>query len=326
VRKIHPNIMPQHLPTLVALSAFEAAARHLSFKKAADELCVTPSSVSHQIKSLEEQLGVSLFTRFNRQVALTLDGVNYAAAIAAALADIEHATSAISRNQDARPAKPRLVVSANSGFVDCWLSPRLSDFSRIEPDIELEIHYGEDFADYRHRDADVAIHFNSTGPPGSNAFPLYRAVEFPVCSPDLRIDGKKLADIADLETVTLLHEHDRIGWRRWLQTARALETDASIGPVFQNTQTIFDRVKACEGVGMGDELVAHDDLASGALVKPFSIVRDSDWTLYLIQLRRDRAADAVESFSEWLRQTMNAFSGPAAKFRTSSPSPEDWPN
>jgi len=256
---------------------------------------------------------------------LTQDGVNYAAAIAAALSDIEHATSAISRTRQGPSARSRLVVSANSGFVDCWLNARLSAFTRIETDIDLEIHYGEDFADYRHRDADVAIHFSSSGPPSGDAIPLFMAMEFPVCSPDLRIDGGKLTDLAGLKTMTLLHEHDRIGWRRWLQAAGALDVDAASGPIFQNTQTIFNRVKAGEGIGLADEFVAYDDLVAGTLVKPFSIVRQSDWTVYLVQLRRDRAREAVDAFCLWLRQTVEAFNQSTARIRAPRPFPESWP-
>jgi len=318
--------MSVQIPALPALQAFEAAARHLSFKTAAEELCVTPSSISHQIKRLEELLGVALFLRFNREVALTRDGVHYAGAISAALADIAHATSSICLRRPSTTTKKRLIVSANSGFIDCWLSRRLNKFSQQEPDIELELHYGEDFADYRHRDADIAIHYSTTGPPGGDAKAMFRGMEFPVCSPTLKIAGKPLADPEDIRNLTLLHEHDRIGWRRWLLAAGVEGVETNQGPVFQNTLTIFSRIKTGDGIGLADEFVAYDELMSNQLVKPFSFVRESDWTVYLVQLNRRRELDAVDAFCRWLTDTIEQFIEQTKDIRRMVPYPETWPN
>lgn len=312
------------IPPMSALRAFEAAARHLSFKAAAQELFVTPSSVSHQIKTLEELLGVSLFIRFNREVALTQDGVAYAASVSAALADLQHATVAISRSRKDASPKPTLVVTANSGFIDCWLSARISEFLAQDPELDLQLHYGEDMADYRHKDSDIAIHFSSTGSPGGDSQALFRAVEFPVCSPELLIDGQRLTSLEDLRRVSLLHEHDRIGWRRWLVSTGVGDIEASNGQVFQNTQTIFNRVKACDGVGMADDFVAFDEIASGSLVKPLPFVRQSDWTVYILQLRRDRSAEHVDRFSEWLINTVQEFHQRTGFLREATTFPIGW--
>lgn len=314
----------QRIPPLSALRAFEAAARHLSFKAAAEELFVTPSSVSHQIKALEEMLGVSLFIRFNREVALTRDGVSYAEAVSTALADLQHATDAIGRRGKGKAPKPTLIVTANSGFIDCWLSARISDYLARDPDLELQLHYGEDMADYRHKDSDVAIHFSSIGSPGGDSQSLFQAVEFPVCSPRLLIKGRRLKSMEDLRHVTMLHEHDRVGWRRWLVSAGVHDIELDNGPVFQNTQTIFNRVKACDGVGLADDFVAFDEISSGYLVKPLPFVRKSDWTVFLIQLRRDRSAEHVDRFSEWLVQTVTTFRQRTSFLRESKTFPIDW--
>ena len=312
------------IPALSALRAFEAAARHLSFKAAAEELFVTPSSVSHQIKALEEMLGVSLFIRFNREVALTHEGVAYAESVSAALADLQHATTEISRRSESAQLKPTLVVTANSGFIDCWLSAQITDFLAQNPELELQLHYGEDMADYRHKDSDIAIHFSSMGSPGGDSQPLFQAVEFPICSPDFKIDGRQLESLDDLRHVTLLHEHDRVGWRRWLGAVGVHGVNTSTGPVFQNTQTIFNRVKACDGIGLADDFVAYDELLSGALVKPLPIVRQSDWTVYLLQLRRDRSAEHVDRFSDWLISTIKAFRERTSFLREAKTFPIDW--
>ena len=312
------------IPPISALRAFEASARHLSFKAAAEELFVTPSSVSHQIKTLEAMLGVSLFIRFNREVALTHDGVAYAASVSAALADLRHATAAISRRGKGTQSKPTLVVTANSGFIDCWLSSRIGDFLAQEPELDLQLHYGEDMADYRHKDADVAIHYSAIGSPGGDSQSLLQAVDFPVCSPELLIEGRRLTSLEDLHHVTLLHEHDRVGWRRWLVSTGFHDIDADKGSVFQNTQTIFNRVKACDGVGLADDFVAFDEISSGALVKPLPFVRQSDWTVYLLQLRRDRSAEHVDRFSDWLINTIKAFRQQTSFLREPKTFPIDW--
>ena len=317
--------MAPNLPPLAALTAFDAAARHLSFKKAAEELNVTPSSVSHQIKGLEERLGVSLFTRFNREVALTKDGVHYLAAISPALADLAYATAQISRKRGVSHDRARLVVSANSGFVDCWLSARLPAFTARHPTVELEVHYGEDFADYRNRDADIAIHYNVSGASSGDSQVLFKGVEFPVCSPNLRVGGRKLTDPTDLARVNLLHEHDRIGWRRWLQSAKVDGVNASNGAIFQNTQTVFNRLAACDGVGLADDFVAYDAIQAGTLVKPFAQVRPSDWTVYLMRLRHGTQTDAAAQFIAWLLEAVEEFRHKAAALRTSAPYPETWP-
>jgi LysR family glycine cleavage system transcriptional activator len=312
------------IPPLSALKAFEASARLLSFKAAAEELFVTPSSVSHQIKALEALLGVSLFIRFNREVALTQDGVAYAESVSAALADLRHATAAISRRGKDSSPRPSLVVTANSGFIDCWLSARISDYLAQNPELDLQLHYGEDMADYRHKDADVAIHFSSIGSPGGDSQALFRAVEFPVCSPDFLVGERRLTRLEDLRDVTLLHEHDRVGWRRWLVAAGIQDIEAREGPVFQNTQTIFNRVKACDGVGLADDFVAFDEITSGNLVKPLPFLRRSDWTVYLLQLRRDRSAEHVDRFSDWLIATVKSFRQRTDFLRETKTFPVDW--
>jgi len=312
------------IPPLSALRAFEAAARHLSFKSAAEELSVTPSSVSHQIKTLEELLGVSLFIRFNREVALTHDGVAYAESVSAALADLQHATAAISRRRHGSSPKPTLVVTANSGFIDCWLSTRISDFLALDPELDLQLHYGEDMTDYRHKDSDIAIHFSSIGSPGGDSQSLFQAVEFPVCSPALRIEGRRITSVEDLLHVTLLHEHDRIGWRRWLSSMGIHEVEAEHGLVFQNTQTVFNRVKVCDGVGLADDFVAFDEISAGSIVKPLPFVRQSDWTVFLLQLRRDRSAEHVDRFSEWLINSVKAFRQHTSFLREQTTFPIDW--
>jgi len=317
--------MKPSLPPLLALRAFEAAARHLSFKAAANELFVTPSSVSHQIKKLEDWLGVALFVRFNREVALTQSGRDYATVVSRAFSDIADATSAIERRSDTKDGRQRLIISANSGFVDCWLNARMREFCALAPDLDVEITYGEDLNDYRHRDADVAIHFGSAAPPAANAIFLRKCMEFVVCSPNLSIAGAPLETLADLEKVTLLHERDQLTWRAWLNDAGAQTVRINGGPVFQNTSTIFARVEAGEGAAIGDDIVAADYLAAGRLVKPLPIVRESASTIYLIPLQRDRSPQAVDTFCAWLIEILKEHERDTEEIRRPATYPADWP-
>ena len=268
------------------------------------ELCVTPSSISHQVKKLEDWLGTTLFVRFNREVALTQDGSQYLTVVSHAFSDIAAATGTIARRGRIEGERPRLVVTANSGLVDCWLTPRLAELDQLLPDVDLEVHYGEDLADYRHRDADVAIHFGSVRPPTANAICLRRCVEFPVCSPDFRVDGELLTDVEDLSGATLFHERDRLGWTRWLNEFGVDVAGAKDGSVYQSTLSIFARVENGEGVALGDDVVAADFLFAGRLVKPFPYVRKSDWSMYLLPLRRDRAAEHIDVFCEWVTEAL----------------------
>jgi len=146
----------QKFPPLSTLRAFEAAARHLSFKAAANELCVTPSSVSHQIRKLEDWLDAALFVRLNREVALTQEGRLYQTIVAKAFNDLAEGTALISRRSEVTGARRKLVVAANSGFIDCWLGPRIDAFRKIAPTIDLQLLYGEDLSTYRYHDADLA--------------------------------------------------------------------------------------------------------------------------------------------------------------------------
>lgn len=313
---------PKPLPPLPALRVFEAAARQLSFKAAAEELCVTPSSVSHQIRKLEAWLGVALFIRFNREVALTQDGRQLFGAVARALGDIAESCAAIDRQRTRGDGQESLVVAANSGFIDCWLNARLPEFHAAHPEIDLVLGYGEDPAEYRHRDADVAISYGAAEPPAPHVVLLRRCMEFPVCSPDYRRGGRRLERVGDLRGAVLLHEHDRIGWRRWLRDAGEAEAEVGAGPIFQNSATVFDRVQARGGVALGDDLVAADRLFAGRMVKPLSFVRLSDWSTYLVTLRKDRSPAGVRAFCDWLVDALQRHERETEILRRACPYPE----
>lgn len=315
----------QKLPPLSALRTFEAAARHLSFKAAADELCVTPSSVSHQIRKLEDWLDAALFVRLNREVALTQEGRLYQTVVAKAFASLVEGTSMISRRSEVPGARKKLMVAANSGFIDCWLAPRIDGFKKIAPNIDLQLFYGEDLSTYRYHDADLAIQHTTVAPTVPDATFLGRYYEFVVASPNLRILGKPLTELDELVEVPLFHELDYLSWKSWLDEFDVQGVDATSGPIFQNTQSIIARIEAREGVGLGDILVCGDKLLDGSLVRPLMQARLSDCSTYLLHLRRDRAATEIDIFSNWLIRSLKQHEEKMKALDTKKPYPPNWP-
>ena len=277
--------MSHNLPPLVSLRAFEAAARHASFKQAAEELCVTPSSVSHHIQKLEDWMSVKLFQRLNRQVVLTAEGRTYFFTLSKAFEEIGTVTELVSQRQSKTPTKPKLKIIANVGFVECWLGSRLAGLQSLMPDVQLEIAFGQDIDNYLKGGADVAVHFGRGDWPEFQSELLRTGYEFPVCSPELLRGRNRLNSPMDLAGFTLLHEDNTAGWSNWLHQAGVTHPTLLAGPILHSTSTIFNKVVACEGIGLGDDIVAADMLFSGDLVKPLDIVRESDYSLFYLRLR-----------------------------------------
>lgn len=315
----------QNLPPFSTLRAFEAAARHLSFKDAADELYVTPSSVSHQIKKLELWLGTKLFFRLHRRIDLTADGRHYHSFIATALNNISDGTALVKRNSKRRAATRQLTIGANGGFIDCWLNSRVGLFKEFAPEIELNFVYGDDIATYRNYDSDVAIIYSTVAPTVSGTTVLGRYREFVVCSPELKIDGRRLKLLSDLEQLTLLHEQDFLSWKNWLEEFGVDNVDPMSGPIYHNTKSILSRVETGGGIALADILVAGDALLRGNLVKPLPLSRLSDWTTYLIPLRPKADSDDIAIFSDWLIKTMHVHEVEMRVFESASTFPNTWP-
>lgn len=288
--------MAHKFPPLISLRAFEAAARHSSFKKAAEELCVTPSSISHQIQQLEGWLGVKLFNRLNRKVTLTTEGSTYYFTLSKAFEDIGAVTDLVSRRKAASSGKQRLKIITDAGFVECWLGPRLNDLQALMPEVQLEIASGEDIDDYLKGGADLAIHYGRGNWPEFKSEHLITGYEFPVCSPKLLSKSGAL----DLTKFPLLHEKNMAGWVNWLRHAGTTHPNVQDGPILHSTATIFDKVIAGEGIGLGDDIVAAKLLFSGDLVKPLEPVRKSDHSLYLLQISAEQDTEIAACVREWL--------------------------
>ncbi len=299
---------PRRLPTLSSLRAFEAAARHGSFKLAAHELNVTPTSISHQVKSLEEQLKLRLFDRFNRRVELTDAGEQYAQSLTDAFDAIQAATSSVAGMAGDQTVRQRLVIACNPGFVDCWLRARLADFQMAYPGIWPEIISSDETREQLAKGADLALHY---GLPldGLTCDLLTRTTVFPVCAPTLLTGSHALKAPGDLKHQTLLHEKDTRYWAQWLRQAGiAADIDWHAGPVFHTSVLVVDTAVAGHGVGLADELIAGDHLAAGRLVKPFDLTMETKHASYFVTpATSDALPEGVEAFRGWVTGQIEQF-------------------
>jgi LysR family glycine cleavage system transcriptional activator len=302
------------LPPLNALRVFEAAARHLSFKEAAAELHITQAAVSHQVKSLEEYLGVQLFRRSARGVQLT----DAARACLPKLREGFDALAAAVETIRERGEEAELVITAPPVFTARWLMPRLAEFSKREPKIELHVFASSKMVDagaldstalvgdldLRLESSAVQIHLGAGNYPGHRADRLFGVAIVAVASPDLE-PGLEVP--ADLEKHTLLHDEAMEivaggnAWRKWLQAAGVADrVDADRGPHFSSNILSLEAASQKLGVALALRPLVNADIASGRLVAPFEIEVKPGSAYYLVcpEVIADRPA--VAAFRKWL--------------------------
>ncbi len=285
------------LPPLKTLPAFEAAARLLSFTDAAEELHVTQAAVSHQIKHLEEALGVKLFRRLNRALALTEEGASFAAAIGQSLTDIAAAADRVKRLDAAGP----LNVSCLPSFASAWLVPRLARFRAEYPEIEIRLDADYELTDFAHEDIDIAIRWGTGGSPGLREIHLMTEEVFPVCSPILLNDPTRPLKVpSDLKHHTLLHDDVRTDWRVWMKAADVTDVDPYKGPRYNYANLVLQAAIAGEGVGLGRSAIVHDALEQGLLVKPFDFAIPSDYAYWIVCPEERAERPKLKAFTNWL--------------------------
>ncbi|WP_339716567.1 transcriptional regulator GcvA [uncultured Sneathiella sp.] len=294
-------------PPLKALRSFEAAARHLSFSKAAEELFVTPAAVSHQVKALEDWLGVILFKRLNRAVILTNEGQNYVMGVRNGLEIIGAATEKIML-QDASGA---LHVDTLPSFAARWLLPRLSRFREVHPDIDVRLSASDHLTDFNREDVDVVIRYGHGHYPGLRVNKLLtEELMFPVCSPNL-LEGKHpLRHPNDLKYHTLLHDDMRIDWQAWLAMAGVTGVDPKKGPSFNDSSMLLTAAMEGQGVALGRSTLAADDLMAGRLVQPFNIQpMQADHAYYIVSPEEAADRPRIAAFREWIMEEASVNSG-----------------
>ena len=288
--------MAQRLPPLNALRAFEAAARHLSFTRAAEELHVTQAAISHQVKSLEEQLERKLFRRLNRALLLTDDGQAYLPSVSRAFTLLKEATDDLLSKQAQGP----LTVSALPSFAARWLVPRLGRFRQIRPDIDLRIDPTAALSDFAGGDVDVSIRYGRGKYPGLRADWLMTEDIFPVCSPSLLEGPHPLREPRDLEHQVLLHDDGHADWRTWLLAAGADRVDPTRGPIFTDSGMVIQASMAGQGVALARGVLAADELAAGRLVRPFALSLPTEYAYYLVCPEHTAEHPKIAAFREWL--------------------------
>lgn len=299
--------MRRRLPPLNALRAYEAAARHLSFTKAAEELFVSQAAISHQVKALEDHLGTRLFRRLNRALLLTEAGQAYLPPVSQALELIHEATARVVRGEDRGP----LTVSALPSFAARWLVPRLGRFLVAHPEIDVHIAPSHTLVDFTRDEVDVAIRYGRGNYPGLRADRLLDEEIFPVCSPGLAQGRHALRKPVDLRHHTLLHDDGPDDWQAWLNAAGVSGVDATRGPVFTDASMVIQAAVAGQGVALARGALASGDLAAGTLVRPFRLSLPAENAYWVVCPPAAAMRPKIAAFREWLLR--EAAAEPAAR-------------
>lgn len=287
------------MPPLNALRAFEAASRLLSFKLAADELCVTPGAVSRHIRHLEEHLRARLFARSHRQVALTPAGRAYAEEIRDAFRRIQAATASVAADGDTASLKVRVPPT----FAIKWLVPRLGSFQARCPDVSVQISTPFERCVFE-PDVDVAVYYpEARFPPDIVSERLFREVLFPVISPRLARSSGRLGCPDDLADHTLLHSTLRPDdWREWLAAAGATAVDPADGVRLENSGLVYQGLAEGLGVAVAQLFFVADDLLEERLEVPFRISIEKDVGYFLVYPRYHEMQPNVMRFCAWIRE------------------------
>ncbi len=287
--------MPRRLPPLNALKAFEAAARHESFTRAAAELCVTQGAVSHQVKALEAELGLKLFNRQRQRLVITEAGRSYLATVRDALDRIADGTERLLRRQNTGV----LTVSTSPNFAAKWLVHRLGRFAQAHPGIDLRVSASLQHVDFAREDIDLAIRHGDGNELGLHVVRLCAEDLFPVCSPSL-LNGRRALKPTDLKGVNLLHVNDRQDWVRWLDAAGIKDVDVSRGPILNQASMAIDAAVDGQGIAMARTALAAWDLIGGRLVRPFALALPVPYAYWIVCPETTAKLPKIMAFNSWL--------------------------
>ncbi len=287
------------LPSLSGLRAFEAAARHMSFTRAAAELHVTQTAISHQIARLEEQIGLRLFVRHGRTLSLTREAQDYLPSIRSAFEDLRRATDRLRRFEQ----EGLVTISTTASLATKWLIGKVAAFQDANPGIEVRITTSAHLVDFRREEVDMAVRYGRGTWPGVRADWLMAEHLFPVCSPTLRNPGgEALQRPADLALHTLLHSSvSREDWQLWL-TAAGLPPAIAARRGLMFDQGFMAIQAAMEGLGvaLGQTHLVEADLAAGRLVAPFDLVLPRDAGYYVVAPEPIADTPKIARLRAWL--------------------------
>jgi LysR family glycine cleavage system transcriptional activator len=290
--------MPSRLPPLTALRAFDAAARHMSFAKAAAELNVTPAALSFQIKSLEEHLGAPLFRRLNRAVELTEAGTALSQGAAEGFQTLATAWRAAQRTQDTQT----LTVTAGPAFTAKWLAPRLYEFAQAHPEVELRFAASLHRMDLMRDNVDVAIRFGTSSPPELYALPLAEEWVMPVMTPALAaqyptVESLRHAPIIFDDSINFLSA--KVGWSAWFEAVGA-PASPTLGPRFSQADHAIDAALAGVGIVLGRRALVVKDLDEGRLVAPFPTALSTGARFSFLCIKGMEKRPQIAVFRDWM--------------------------
>ncbi|MCU0070238.1 transcriptional regulator GcvA [Pseudomonas koreensis] len=291
--------MLPRLPSLNGLRAFECAARHMSFTRAAEELNVTQTAISHQIRRLEDELGVRLFRRLKDGLALTDEGNTYLPGIRSAFLELRYSTEKLLESSN----NSVLTLSTLVSVASKWLLPRLPSFREAHPEIDVRISASTELVDFRKGGIDAAIRYGDGNWPGLRADWLMSDEIFPVCSPRLLTGENALRTPADLAHQPLLHVSGLTAddWNNWLSTA-GLKLPPAKGPrlTFDLAMMAVQAAIDGQGVCIGRSTYVDDDLRAGRLVAPFDLRLKSESGFYLVTPHDQAESKKIVAFRDWL--------------------------
>lgn len=280
---------------LTSLRTFEAAARHLSFKGAAEELCVSATTVSNQIRQLEKDWGFQLFHRHTRAVSLTERGEALSQVLTKAFEDIRV-------EMDRQLVAPRRTVSIAVGpiFGSRWLGPRLARFGRDHPKIELLVHHGSRITDAKQLQTDLAVDWGVGAWRGLTSTRLLEARYSPIISSELANEIGPLTDPAQLAGLTIIHQHDHSEWQNWFALAGCPNVKISSEFTVVDSNMVQRAVKDGQGVALGVFPFMDGDVARGQLIKPFDIDLTPTRAFHLLERPKARDSSPIRTVCEWI--------------------------
>ena len=305
------------LPPLNALRAFEATARHLSVKNAAEELCVTPGAVSQMLKALELHLGVKLFHRVNRGIFLSDAGQGYLPPVRNAFRQIAEASGRIAVSADAG----LLTVSVTPFFAAAWLVPRLKKFQDAHPDIDLQVVTSNALVDFSRDSVDVSVRHGLGRYPGLCSHRVVAVEIVPVAAPTLVARLGTPNAPAGLTRWPHVHDAERKGWHLWFQAQGVDEIGPPRGPSFDDSGLLLKAVLAGQGAGLLPAAMVALDVAEGRLVKLADVVLLDDFAYYLVYPEASRERPKVAAFRTWILDA--AARDEALRFTPSEALPSD---
>jgi LysR family glycine cleavage system transcriptional activator len=288
--------MRSRLPPLNALKVFEAAARHESFTRAAEELCVTQGAVSHQVKALETELAIKLFNRERQRLIITEAGRDYLAVVRDALDRIAAGTERLLQRQSAGV----LTVSTSPDFAAKWLVHRLGHFAEAHSGIDLRISAAMHHVDVAREEVDLAVRHGDGSWPGLDTVRLSAEQLFVICSPKLLSGRRRLDKPTDILKFPLIHLDSRADWAKWLQSCGIDDAHATHGPVLNRASMVVDAVINGQGIALARTTLAAWDLINGRLVRPFPDTLRVSKTYWIVCPKVTTTLPKIVTFRDWL--------------------------